>query len=82
MTTQQLYRRFSLTPEMIDRLENLIDVVPPDELREYLLEIYHSYIIHEHESLPANFSDMAQSMQILFDFLKFLDEEIKNESIN
>lgn len=71
-----------LKEETISRLCNLFDFVSPDELREYLLEIYHSYIIHEHESLPVNFSDMAQSMQVLFDFLKFLDEEIKNESIN
>lgn len=81
MTSQPPYRRPSLTPELIDRLENLFDFVPPDALREYLLEIYHQYIIRGHASLPNNFSDMAEGMQLLFDFLKFLQEEQKGESL-
>jgi len=69
------------TEEAIYRFDNLLEFAAPNELREYLLEIYHHYIIHEHERLPCNFSDMAESMQILFDLLKFLEEEKKTKLI-
>jgi len=73
-------RHAALTEETLYRLSTLFEFASPDELREYLLEIYHHYIIHElPESLPNNFSDLAQSMQLLFDFLKFLKEEMKSE---
>jgi hypothetical protein len=67
--------------ESISRLDNLLDFVSPEELREYLLEIYHYYIRHEHDSLPEHFSDMAQGLQILFDFLKFLKEEQQGDCL-
>jgi hypothetical protein len=72
-TTQT--RRTSLPAGTLYRLSNLLDCVPPEELREHLLELYHQYIIHEHESLPNNFSNMAEGMQMLFDLLKFLGEK-------
>lgn len=76
-------RHAALTEETLYRLNTLLDFVSPDELREYLLEIYHQYIIHElPDSLPDNFSDLAQSMQLLFDFLKFLKEEMETEPSN
>jgi flagellin-specific chaperone FliS len=65
-----------ITPEIIERLDNLLDFTEPGELREYLLEIYHQYILHEHDSLPCNFKELANSMQVLFDFLKFAHEEL------
>jgi hypothetical protein len=68
-----------VTPEIIDRLNNLLDFTEPGELREYLLEIYHLYIIHEHDSLPCNFKELANGMQILFDFLKFAQEELNDK---
>lgn len=71
----------ALTEETLYRLNSLFDFVPPHDLREYLLEFYHYYIIHEHESLPNNFSEMAEGMQILFDLLKFMEEEAKSGSL-
>ena len=71
-----------LTEETISRMENLLSFVTPHDLREHLLEIYHHYIINEHGSLPGNFSEMAQHLQILFDFLKFLEEEMQSETSN
>jgi hypothetical protein len=73
-------KQAALTEETLYRLNNLLQFVSPDDLREYLLEIYHQYIIHEHENLPNNFSEMAGRLQILFDFLKFLEEEMQSES--
>lgn len=64
--------RSTLSAEALCRLSSFLECVPPEELREHLLELYHQYLINEHESLPVNFSDMAQNMQMLFELLKFL----------
>ncbi|MBS0635862.1 MAG: hypothetical protein JSR37_10410 [Verrucomicrobia bacterium] len=65
--------RFS--EEVIYQLDCLLEYASAQELREYLLELYQCYIIHEHEMLPANFPEMARSLQILFDFLRVLNQE-------
>ena len=65
--------RFS--EDALYQLDCLLEFASAQELREYLFEIYHSYIIHEHEMFPANFPEMARSMQVLFDFLKFMEHE-------
>ena len=69
-----------VTPEIIYRLNNLLDSVEPGQFREYLLEIYHLYIIHEHDSLPYNFRELADGMLLLFDFLKFAQEELSKRN--
>jgi hypothetical protein len=81
MTDRNHPKYLPLTEESISRLDNLLDFVSPDDLREYLLEIYHYYIMHKHNSLPQHFSDMAESLHILFDFLKFLEEAKKSGSL-
>ena len=63
------------TEEIIYQLDCLFDFVSPHDLREYLLEIYHTYIIRENERLPTDFSRMAESIQILFEVLKFIENE-------
>lgn len=64
--------RSTLSAEALCRLNSFLECVPPEELREHLLELYHQYLINEHESLPVNFGDMANNMQMLFELLKFL----------
>jgi hypothetical protein len=64
-----------LTKENLYQLDCLLDFVSPKDLRDYLLEIYHCYLIRENEMLPENFTRMAESLQVLFDFLKFLEKE-------
>lgn len=71
------YQRPGLSSDMIYQLESLFEFAPPDELREHLIDIYHHYIIHEHEHLPLNFKRVSQSMQVLFELLKSLDAEMK-----
>jgi hypothetical protein len=63
------------TEDTIYQLECLLEFVSAQDLRDYLLEIYHCYIIRENEMLPENFSRMAESLQVLFDFLKLLEKE-------
>jgi hypothetical protein len=35
-----------------------------------------SYVRNEHECLPYNFKDLAESMGVFLDVLKFMDEEL------
>jgi hypothetical protein len=65
------------TEETMYQLDCLLDFVSAGDLRDYLMEIYHTYIVRENEMLPENFSKIAESLQVLFDFLKFLDKEAK-----
>jgi hypothetical protein len=64
-----------LTPEIIQRLDDFLDFMGPDELRENLIELYHSYIIHQHDCLPNGFGKFAESMSVFFDLLKFAESE-------
>jgi hypothetical protein len=65
----------SVTPETIYRLDSFFEFVPPDELRDNLIELYHNYLLHEHDSLPYNFKQLAEGMSIFLDFLKFVHRE-------
>jgi hypothetical protein len=64
-----------LTPEMVHRLDDFFDFTNPTELRENLLELYHSYIMHHHDSLPNDFRRFAESMSVFFDILRSAHEE-------
>ena len=65
----------SVTPETIYRLSSFFEFMPPDELRDNLIELYHSYLLHEHDALPDNFKQLAEGMSIFLDFLKFVHKE-------
>jgi hypothetical protein len=73
MAKRKAKPRFS--EDIIYQLDCLLEYASAQELREYLLEIYHTYIIRQNEMLPENFSRMAESLQVLFEFLKFLEKE-------
>ena len=70
-------QKVTFNQEIISRLEIFFESIPPNDFRESLIEIYLSYIRHEHESLPYNFRELAESMGMFLDFLKFADEELK-----
>ena len=67
-----------LSEAMIERLDHLLEVSPPGELRNSLLEIYHTYIIHEHEALPLNFNKIAMGMYLLIECLTLAEMEQQN----
>jgi hypothetical protein len=67
--------RSNVTPEIIYRLNNFFEFMPPDELRDNLIELYHSYLLHEHDTLPHNFKHLAEGLSIFLDFLKFAGKE-------
>lgn len=70
-----------ITPEIIHRLDSFFEFMPPHDFRDHLIELYHNYIMHEHDSLPHNFHQLAEGMSIFFDFLKFADEELSTQTV-
>lgn len=70
-----------VTPEIIYRLDSFFEFMPPHDFRDHLIELYHNYIMHEHDSLPYNFHQLAEGMSIFFDFLKFADEELNTHAV-
>jgi hypothetical protein len=69
-----------VTEEVIEQLNGILDFASPEEYRDTLIEIYHMYISHEHESLPGNFKQMAGQMYFPIDFFRRVNEEMKGES--
>lgn len=72
---KKIPKKAASSQEIASRIEDFFKSIPPHEFRENLLEIYLSYIRHEHECLPYNFKELAESMGMFLDFLKFVDEE-------
>jgi hypothetical protein len=64
-----------LTPEAIAALDTLFQSAPPHELRANLQEIYHTYLIHAHQTLPIDFEKLAMNMYLLMHCLEKLDQE-------
>jgi hypothetical protein len=64
-----------LTEESIETLDHLFSAVPPDELRENLMELYHGYLVHAHCKLPGNFESIAINMYHLIHCLADVKRE-------
>jgi len=59
-----------LTDEALNQLHDMLINLPPHELRNTLLELYHNYVRHEHDNLPTNFDEMVTHFYCLDNFLK------------
>ncbi len=66
-TTKELPEQ---TSGSLQDLQDLFSSAPPAQLRQSLQEIYHTYIIQNHEMLPLNFTRIATNMYHLLDFLE------------
>ena len=66
-----------LSPEIVDQLEQLFASSPAQAYRDTLLEIYHLYIMREHEHLPVHFDAMAANMYALTEFLRIVELEMQ-----
>jgi hypothetical protein len=51
-----------LNPSNIQTLDHLFTAVSAEELREDLLEMYHTYLIYCHNRLPVTFERMSRNM--------------------
>jgi hypothetical protein len=47
-----------LTEEVVQQLDHMLEYSTPEEYRNTLIEVYHHYLIHEHETLPIEFERM------------------------
>ncbi len=68
--------RSAITPEIMERLGSFFELMPPHAFRDHLIELYHNYILHEHDTLPYDFRELAEGMIIFLDFLKYAGEEL------
>ena len=59
-------------------LEVFFDLVPPKRLKSGLLTVLMLYLMHEHDTLPGNFNDIASDYHLLFQLLDAVDEELTN----
>lgn len=59
-----------LTDEALNLLHDMLINLPPHELRNTLLELYHNYVRHEHDNLPTHFDEMATHFYCLDNFFK------------
>lgn len=69
------YIAFKLSKSAVDQLRTMFDGVPPSELRDNLIEIYHTYLIYVNDTLPINFSNVASNMHSLMHTLQIVQEE-------
>jgi hypothetical protein len=65
-----------LTEDIIWQFDRLLDFSPPEDYRDTLIEIYHIFLIHEHNTLPADFYNMANRLYFLIDFLRMAAKEM------
>lgn len=62
--------------EKLDLLMDLLSTTPAHQLRQSIHEIYHTYLIQNHEMLPLDFIKVATNMYHFFDFLDRLETTI------
>ena len=67
----------NLSRESIELLDGLFEAAPPQQLRESVIEIYHTYLIHNHNTLPDDFDQIAYSLYHLIQCLKDVGEELE-----
>lgn len=67
--TVQLSDGTKLNEEIVRRFDNFFTSIDPLDFRNTLLEIYHNYLIREHQALPVNFDQMAIQMYLFIDLL-------------
>ena len=51
-----------ITEDVIMRLDSLLEFAPPEELKDNLIEIYHTYIIHANDALPPDFEKFSSNL--------------------
>ncbi len=68
-----------ITEGVIMRLDNLLEFASPEELKDNLIEIYHTYIIHASDALPPGFEKFSSNLYFLIDFFKKAEDEMRQE---
>ena len=68
-----------ITEDVIMRLDSLLEFASPEELKDNLIEIYHTYIIHANDALPPDFEKFSSNMYFLINFFKNSEDEMRQE---
>lgn len=74
--TITLPKTSKLTEEVIQQLDHILDFSSPEEYRDTLIEIYHTYLCKEQGSRPHDFKEMAEHMYFLVEFFRKAGEEM------
>ncbi|HEY5748255.1 MAG TPA: hypothetical protein VIU12_19425 [Chryseolinea sp.] len=73
---------FRLTRAGIREVNHLLEFTSPEDLRNTLIEMYHTYIMQQHHALPVNFEIMSGQMFHLLETLRHLQPSEKNRDRN
>jgi hypothetical protein len=65
-----------LTQEIIDGLDELFNTVPPQQLKQDILEIFLLFLAHDPDT-PGSFKNIASDYYLLFQFLDKADKAIE-----
>jgi hypothetical protein len=67
----------NLSRESIEQLDGLFQSASPQQLRESVIEIYHTYMIHNHNTLPIDFDRISLNLYHFIQCLKTVDEQLQ-----
>jgi hypothetical protein len=67
----------NLSQESIELLDGLFESASPQQLREAIIEIYHTYLIHHHNTLPDDFDRVSLNLYHFIQCLKTLEERLE-----
>lgn len=73
--TITLSENTSITPEMVEKLDDLLSSSQPNGIRKSILKIYMQYLINEHDTLPNDFQDIACDFYYLIEFFTAIENE-------
>ena len=65
----------SITPEMVEKLDDLLSTSQPNGIRKNILKIYMQYLINEHDTLPNDFQDIAYDFYHVIEFFTAVETE-------
>ncbi|MCE7994682.1 MAG: hypothetical protein HEP71_22095 [Roseivirga sp.] len=68
-----------LTLPMVEELQVFLDLVDPGLFSGQLMQLYLKYMASQPEELPADFTDMTESLSFLLQFLSRVEQELKRE---
>ncbi|HEY0655884.1 MAG TPA: hypothetical protein VGD65_22265 [Chryseosolibacter sp.] len=69
-----------LNEDVVKGLDLVFSLASPGQYRDALVEIYHTYMVHEHKHLPAHFTDIAERIRVLVEFLRRAEESVSAHS--
>ena len=70
----------SITTEMIEQFDLLIEFIPPAEFRNQLVNLYLQFVMCDPEGFPEGFKHTTDNLYIFLEFLTNVQEAIDNRN--